>query len=110
VGTRHGKKGRPLAEFRLLAKPEAADAITQECFAETSTLGLRWRVERRRELKRTEVAASLDGATVEVKLALRPGGKRTAKAAQDDVVAAPGLSARRQRRAAAVKRALEGEQ
>ena len=109
VGTRHGKKGRPLAEFRLITKPRAADAITQACFVETSTLGLRWREERRRVLKRTEVSAALDGATVEVKLALRPGGKRTAKAAQDDVAGTRGLSARRQRRAAAVKSALEGK-
>ena len=106
VGTRHGKKGRPLAEFRLLATPEAADAISQTCFAETSTLGLRWREERRRILKRTEVASDFGGGAVEVKVALRPGGKRTAKAAHDDVAATRGLSARRQRRAAAVKRVL----
>ena len=62
VGTRHGKKGRPLAEFRLLARPDATDAIAQACFTETSTLGLRWREERRRVLHRTEVAAAVDGS------------------------------------------------
>ena len=108
VGTRHGKKGRPLAEFRLLARPEATDAIAQACFTETSTLGLRWREERRRMLHRTEVAAAVDGSQVQVKVAQRPGGKRTAKAAHDDVVATRGLGARRRRRATAVKRALKG--
>jgi uncharacterized protein (DUF111 family) len=110
VGTRHGKKGRPLAEFRLLARPEATDAIAQACFTETSTLGLRWREERRRVLHRSEVAAAIDGAAVEVKVALRPGGKRTAKAAHDDVAKMRGLSTRRQRRAAAVKGVLEGDE
>lgn len=107
IGTRHGKKGRPLAEFRLLARPDAIDAIAEACFTETSTLGLRGREERRRVLRRTEVAATLDGAAVAVKVALRPGGKRTAKAAHDDVVTMRGLSSRRERRAAAVKDALE---
>jgi uncharacterized protein (TIGR00299 family) protein len=108
VGTRHGKKGRPLAEFRLLARPEAADALAQACFTETSTLGLRWREERRCVLHRTEAAAPLDGADVSVKVALRPGGKRTAKAAHDDVAATRGLAARRQRRSEAVKSVLKG--
>ncbi len=108
VGTRHGKKGRPLAEFRLLARPDATDAIAQACFTETSTLGLRWREERRRVLHRTEAAAVVDGAAVQVKVAQRPGGKRTAKAAHDDVVATRGLGARRRRRATAVKRVLKG--
>jgi len=108
VGTRHGKKGRPLAEFRLLARPDATDAIARACFTETSTLGLRWREERRRTLHRTEVAAAVDGGTVHVKVAQRPGGQRTAKAAHDDVVATRGLGARRRRRATAVKRVLKG--
>ena len=108
VGTRHGKKGRPLAEFRLLARPEATDAICQACFTETSTLGLRWREERRRVLHRTEVPAALEGVPVAVKVAMRPGGKRTAKAAHDDVAKMRGLATRRQRRAAAVKSVLKG--
>jgi uncharacterized protein (DUF111 family) len=108
VGTRHGKKGRPLAEFRLLARPEATDALAQACFTETSTLGLRWREERRCVLHRTEAAAPLDGVDVSVKVALRPGGKRTAKAAHDDVAATRGLAARRQRRSEAVKSVLKG--
>ncbi len=108
VGTRQGKKGRPLADFRLLVQPHAADAIARACFTETSTLGLRWREERRRVLRRTEVTAMVDGASMSAKVALRPGGERSAKAAQDDVVATPGLGARRRKRAAVAARALEG--
>ena len=107
VGTRHGKKGRPLTEFRVLARPEGIDAVAQACFTETSTLGLRWREEHRRVLHRTEVAATLDEADVSVKVALRPGGTRTAKAAHDDVAATRGLAARRERRSEAVKSVLK---
>jgi uncharacterized protein (DUF111 family) len=107
IGTRHGKKGRPQAEFRLLARPDAADSIARACFTETSTLGLRQREERRRVLHRTEVAAGVESGEVAVKVALRPDGRHTAKAAQDDVAATHGLSARRRTRAAAVERALK---
>jgi hypothetical protein len=111
IGTRHGKKGRPVADFRLLAAPHAADAIAQACFVETSTLGLRVCEERRRVLRRTEVAVAVGSATVGVKVAQRPGGARTAKAAHDDVAATAGLGSRRRARAAAVERALkEGEE
>ncbi len=112
VGTRHGKKGRPLADFRLLARPEASEAIARACLTETSTLGLRLREERRRVLRRTDVATEvtspLGDLAIEVKVAERPGGGRTAKAAHDDVVATHGHGERRRIRATAVRRALKG--
>ncbi len=107
VGTRAGKKGRPLADFRLLGTPDAADAIARACFSETSTLGLRIREERRRLLPRSEVATAVGSATLRVKVAERPAGRRTAKAAHDDVAAARGLGERRRARAAAERRVLE---
>jgi hypothetical protein len=88
-------------------QPQAADTIARACFSETSTLGLRWREERRRVLRRTEVTATSCEAAVRVKIAARPGGERTAKAAQDDVVATPGLGARRRARAAAEQQVLK---
>jgi hypothetical protein len=45
-----------------------------------------------------------------VKVAERPGGKRSAKAAQDDVAATRGLAERRRRRSAAVERSAEGRE
>jgi len=108
IGTRHGKKGRPLAAFRLLVQPSAADAVARACCTETSTLGLRWRDERRRVLRRTEVASTVDGSRVNVKVAVRPGGERTAKAAQDEVDSTRGLGARRRARATAERNALDG--
>ena len=109
IGTRSGKKGRPLADFRLLVAPIAVDGVARACFAETSTLGLRLRDERRRVLTRNEVPAAVGDATIGVKVAQRPGGVRTAKAAHDDVAAAPALGTRRRVRAAAEERALASD-
>ena len=109
LGTRLGKKGRPVTEFRVLARPLETDAIARACFTETSTLGLRVREERRHILRRTEVVAKLGRDAVNVKLAQRPGGARTGKAAHDDVVAGGDLDARRKSGASAVQRALEDD-
>jgi uncharacterized protein (TIGR00299 family) protein len=110
VGTRTGKKGRPLADFRLLVQPHAAEAVANACFIETSTLGLRVRDERRRILRRADVAASVGTASLSVKLAQRPDGDRTAKAAHDDVAHERGLAGRRRARAAGEQRALESDE
>jgi uncharacterized protein (TIGR00299 family) protein len=107
MGSRAGKKGRPLSDFRLLVRPDALDEAARACFAETSTLGLRVHEERRRILGRTEVATTVASATVNVKIAERPGAGRTAKAAHDDVADSPELGARRSIRTAAEKRALD---
>jgi len=109
VGTRAGKKGRLVSDFRILARIEAADAVARACFAETSTLGLRVREERRHVLARAEFATPVGADVLQVKVAERPGGRRTAKAAHDDVAAKPGLAARRGLRAAGEKRALRSE-
>jgi uncharacterized protein (TIGR00299 family) protein len=110
IGTRVGKKGRPVADFRLLAAPDAADAVARACFLETSTLGLRVRDERRRLVARAEVATAVDGSPLRVKLAERPDGRRTAKTAHDDVARAPGLATRRRARAAGESAALAGDE
>ncbi len=61
IGTRLGKKGRPVHDFRLLARTEAVEAIAARCLTETSTLGLRWRVESREVLPRDESVAPNSG-------------------------------------------------
>lgn len=106
IGSRLGKKGRPVADFRVLAQPPSVEAVVRACFAETSTLGLRVRDERRRILARAEVAPTVDGTRRRVKVATRPDGERTAKTAHDDVAASGGLAARRRARAAAEHVAL----
>ena len=109
VGTRVGKKGRPVTDFRVLAEVATAETVVRSCFVETSTLGLRLREERRRLLSRAEMATAIDGSPLRVKVAQRPDGKRTAKTAHDDVATAPGLAARRLARAAGEARALQGD-
>jgi hypothetical protein len=106
LGSRLGKKGRPLTDFRVMVRTQAADAVAQACFSETSTLGLRVREEQRQLLARTEVATVVDGAPLQVKVATRPGGERTAKAAHDDAASGRGLAARRRARAVAERIAL----
>jgi hypothetical protein len=103
VGARMGKKGRPVSDFRLLVEVRAATEVLQACFSETSTLGVRVRDERRAVLRRRDVPA--DAMTV--KVAERPGGTRSAKAAHDDAAAGPSLASRRKARASAEIRALE---
>jgi uncharacterized protein (TIGR00299 family) protein len=110
VGTRAGKKGRTVSDFRILARLDAADTVAQACFVETSTLGLRVREERRHVLARAEVAAAVGDDVLQVKVAERPGGRRTAKAAHDDVAAKAGLATRRRLRAAGEKRALRSRE
>lgn len=74
-----GKKGRAITLFRVLCRPEAADAITQACLTQTTTLGVR-RVDLTRQ---TLTRADVPGP-VRVKTANRPG-RATAKAESDDL-------------------------
>jgi pyridinium-3,5-bisthiocarboxylic acid mononucleotide nickel chelatase len=87
-----GKKGRPLTEFRLLVRPEALEAVQRLCFIETSTIGLRWRVEQRSTLERS---ADQSASDIRVKRVIRPGGAATVKAESDDLTSIDSLAGRR---------------
>ncbi len=76
-----GKKGRIVVHVQVLADPHEASTVMDRCFAETSTLGVRWNCVTRRVLHRD----SIDVGPVRVKVAARPGGVTTAKAEIDDV-------------------------
>jgi uncharacterized protein (DUF111 family) len=106
-----GKKGRLASQVQLLARPERLDAAIEACFAETTTLGLRWRIEARAVLHREQVMVAGTTGAVAVKVARRPGGVRTAKAEAEHIGAGPGGQAgRARRRQQAETRALrEGE-
>ena len=77
-----GKKGRMGHAIQVLTSVDALEETAQACFAETTTIGLRYRIELRKVLPRTE-AASQEG--VSVKAVVRPGDTTTAKAAMDDI-------------------------
>jgi pyridinium-3,5-bisthiocarboxylic acid mononucleotide nickel chelatase len=93
-----GKKGRLASQVQVLARPERLDATIDACFAETTTLGLRWRIEARAVLVRENVTVAGSEREVAVKVARRPGGARTAKAEVDQIGAGPGGQAGRTRR------------
>ena len=94
IGVRAGKKGRPVSDFRLLLRPDARDAVATACFSETSTIGLRWRVEPRMCLVRRSDTVTIDGAELRCKWTARPGGE-TVKVESDDLRGFDGLSVRR---------------
>jgi hypothetical protein len=89
-----GKKGRPLTCFRVLVREAALAAVRRACLQQTSTLGVRWRVEEREVLAREEREQRCGPR---VKAAVRPGGAVTLKAESDDLREAHDLAERRQR-------------
>jgi uncharacterized protein (TIGR00299 family) protein len=98
-----GKKGRMMAAVQVLTEPSQIDAVSRFCFQQTTTLGLRTRVETRSILERREVQVR----GTRVKIADRPGGP-TAKAEMDEVAMnRAGHKARSAARQAAESEALK---
>ncbi len=95
VASRQGKKGRPVNEFRLLLKPADFDVVSEKCFLETTTIGLRWRTEHRRCLPRRQEAIDLEGHQATRKRTYRPDGTASLKVESDDIARFEGLAARR---------------
>jgi uncharacterized protein (TIGR00299 family) protein len=81
IAERWGKKGRPMQSFQLVVPADAAYAVVRRCFAETSTIGLRLRDERRLILPRETAMIGEIG----IKTVFRPGSDRTAKAESDNL-------------------------
>jgi hypothetical protein len=104
-----GKKGRLAAHIQVLARPERLDAVIERCFVETTTIGLRWRIEARAVLARETVSVTTPDGEVAVKVVSRPGGLCTAKAEMDQV-RGDGHATRSSRRRAAEAQALEDEE
>jgi uncharacterized protein (TIGR00299 family) protein len=76
-----GKKGRMMVSVQILVRPQALDDIAAMVMKETTTLGVRTRLDDRRIVMRREVT---DARGVQVKIAERAGHK-TAKADMDDI-------------------------
>jgi len=98
-----GKKGRLAMALRVLTRPDAIEAVVEACFAETTTLGVRWHREQRVVLARTEATAA---GAIGVKLARRPGGLMTAKAESDDLAGLGGHAQREDARRSAERDVL----
>ncbi len=93
-----GKKGRMVASVQVLARPGARARVTERCFAETATLGVRWQVVRRAALEREGAAIDVAGDSIRIKRTRRPGGEETVKAEMDDLASANGGRAEREKR------------
>jgi uncharacterized protein (TIGR00299 family) protein len=106
-----GKKGRMVSHVRLLCRRDVLPIVTDACFTETATIGLRWSVAARVRLERESRTVNLEGREVSVKLTTRPDGTTSAKADMDDVKGTGGRAGRERRRrraqAAAIGRGTE---
>ena len=91
-----GKKGRVVASVRVLARPGARECVIARCFAETTTLGVRWQAVRRAALEREEAAIDVGGDSIRIKRTRRPEGEVTIKAEMDDLANAAGGRAERE--------------
>jgi uncharacterized protein (TIGR00299 family) protein len=80
-----GKKGRVAIRVQVLTDPNDIENVLEACFAETTTLGVRYQVLERRKLRRRHTVIDADGRSVRVKIAERPGGL-TVKAEADDLL------------------------
>jgi uncharacterized protein (TIGR00299 family) protein len=67
------KKNRPGMLLTVLCRPEDAAKLTQLIFAETTTIGVRQREEKRQELERTWTTVATGWGNVRVKVANRQG-------------------------------------
>ena len=91
----YGKKGRISTAIQILCEDKALDAVGRMCFLETTTIGLRRRIEERTVLDRTSSSVLVNGFPVRVKKVLRPGGRRTVKAEADSISESAGPEADR---------------
>jgi uncharacterized protein (DUF111 family) len=95
LGSRQGKKGRPVCDFRLLVRPAAFAAVCERCFLETTTIGFRWRSERRVCLQRRQERLEVAGESLSRKRTQRPDGHASLKVESDDLARFAGLATRR---------------
>ena len=112
-GVVFGKKGRVATQVQVLVAPDRLDDAIRLCFAETSTIGLRFHTVQGAALPRGFDTVAVDGRDLRTKHVTRPDGSRTAKAEASDVAATPGhatrLRLRREAESQALARLVERE-
>lgn len=69
------KKGRTGVQLTVLSSPELAPVLREILFRETTTIGLRWRIESKQALRREFVDAATQWGKVRIKIARWPSGK-----------------------------------
>ncbi len=89
-----GKKGRVASHVQVLVAPARLDAAIAACFAETTTIGLRFHTVQGAALPRRFADVEVDGHALRVKAVTRPDGRLTGKTEAADIAAVPGHAAR----------------
>lgn len=89
-----GKKGRVATQVQVLVAPDRLDDAIRLCFAETTTIGLRFHMVQGAALPRGFDLVTVEGRELRTKHVTRPDGSRTAKAEASDVTAEPGHASR----------------
>ncbi|MGP8175285.1 MAG: nickel pincer cofactor biosynthesis protein LarC [Terracidiphilus sp.] len=69
------KKGRAGVQMTVLCRPDLAPALQNLLFRETTTIGLRWRLENKLALAREFVEVETSWGKVRIKIARWPNGK-----------------------------------
>jgi uncharacterized protein (TIGR00299 family) protein len=69
------KKGRTGVQVTVLCRPDLAPALQELLFSETTTIGLRWRLENKEALAREFVEVETSRGRVRIKIASWPNGK-----------------------------------
>jgi uncharacterized protein (TIGR00299 family) protein len=90
-----GKKGRITMRIQMLAEASNLESVFDACFAETTTLGVRYQTMQRRKLARASTTIEAGGRQVRVKVSDRPG-RKTAKIEADDLLNMVGGRAERE--------------
>ena len=101
-----GKKNRMATHVQVLVAPDRLDDAIRLCFAETTTIGLRFHIVQGAALPRGFDTVTVEGRRLRTKHVTRPDGSRTAKTEASDVAAEPGHAARLRLRQAAEAVAL----
>jgi pyridinium-3,5-bisthiocarboxylic acid mononucleotide nickel chelatase len=91
--TVHAKKGRLSTRVQILCSSEERDVVIAACFAQTTTIGLRWHVQERAELARHSVTQG----DIDAKAATRPDGTVTIKPEMDSIAAVTNSQVERSR-------------
>jgi uncharacterized protein (TIGR00299 family) protein len=94
VHTARGKKNRAVELIRILASTDNYEYVIDYCFVQTSTIGLRYRFETRRYLKRE--LHDIDGD--KYKSVTRPDGSKSIKIEHDQLVSLSTLHERRMKK------------
>lgn len=79
------KKGRAGTRVEVLVAPQHADALEQALLSETTSIGVRRAVVRRRALPRASETVTVLGHEVGVKVVQLPDGRKRAKPEHEDV-------------------------